>query len=105
MGGGFGNKVPVYPGYVCTIVASMVTGRAVKWTEDRHENLVSTGFARDYIMQAEIAATAEGKILAIRSNVLADHGAFNSMATPANFPAGFFGVFTGTTTSKLHTRS
>ncbi|BBH71552.1 carbon-monoxide dehydrogenase large subunit [Actinoplanes sp. OR16] len=95
IGGGFGNKVPIYPGYVHSIVGSIVTGKPVKWMEDRSENLISTGFARDYIMQAEIAATAEGKILAIRTNVLADHGAFNGTAAPVKYPAGFFGVFTG----------
>ncbi len=95
IGGGFGNKVPIYPGYVCAIVASIVTGRPVKWMEDRSENLVSTSFARDYVMRGEIAATADGKILAIRANVLADHGAFNGVAAPSKYPAGFFGVFTG----------
>jgi carbon-monoxide dehydrogenase large subunit len=95
IGGGFGNKVPIYPGYVCSIVASLLTGKPVKWVEDRSENLVSTGFARDYIMRGEIAATREGKILAIRTNVLADHGAFNGTAAPIKYPAGFFGVFTG----------
>ncbi|MEV4275265.1 aerobic carbon-monoxide dehydrogenase large subunit [Actinoplanes xinjiangensis] len=95
IGGGFGNKVPIYPGYVHSIVGSIVTGKPVKWMEDRSENLISTGFARDYIMRAEIAATAEGRILAIRTNVLADHGAFNGTAAPVKYPAGFFGVFTG----------
>jgi carbon-monoxide dehydrogenase large subunit len=95
IGGGFGNKVPIYPGYVCAIVASIVTGKPVKWMEDRSENLISTGFARDYVMRGEIAATREGKILAVRTNVLADHGAFNGAATPVKYPAGFFGVFTG----------
>ncbi|BCY12959.1 aerobic carbon-monoxide dehydrogenase large subunit [Actinoplanes sp. L3-i22] len=95
IGGGFGNKVPIYPGYVCAIVGSIVTGKPVKWMEDRSENLISTGFARDYIMRGEIAATREGKILAIRTNVLADHGAFNGTAAPVKYPAGFFGVFTG----------
>ena len=95
IGGGFGNKVPIYPGYVCAIVASLVTGEPVKWMEDRSENLMSTGFARDYIMVGEIAATSEGKILAIRTKVLADHGAFNGTAAPVKYPAGFFGVFTG----------
>ncbi|MGZ8726664.1 MAG: molybdopterin cofactor-binding domain-containing protein, partial [Aeromicrobium sp.] len=56
IGGGFGNKVPIYPGYVCAIVASIVTGKPVKWMEDRSENLMSTGFARDYHMHGEIAA-------------------------------------------------
>jgi carbon-monoxide dehydrogenase large subunit len=95
IGGGFGNKVPIYPGYVCAIVASIVSGKPVKWMEDRSENLISTGFARDYIMRGEIAATRDGKILAIRTNVLADHGAFNGTAAPVKYPAGFFGVFTG----------
>ncbi len=95
IGGGFGNKVPIYPGYVHAIVGSLLTGKPVKWMEDRSENLTSTGFARDYIMRGEIAATKDGKILAIRTHVLADHGAFNGTATPVKFPAGFFGVFTG----------
>jgi carbon-monoxide dehydrogenase large subunit len=95
IGGGFGNKVPIYPGYVCSIVGSLLTGKPVKWMEDRSENLVSTGFARDYVMRGEIAATRDGKILAIRTNVLADHGAFNGTAAPVKYPAGFFGVFTG----------
>lgn len=95
IGGGFGNKVPIYPGYVCSIVASIVTGKPVKWMEDRTENLTSTGFARDYVMRGEIAATKDGKIQAIRTNVLADHGAFNGTAAPVKYPAGFFGVFTG----------
>ena len=95
IGGGFGNKVPIYPGYVCAIVASLLIGKPVKWMEDRTENLVSTGFARDYIMRGEIAATKDGKIRAVRTEVLADHGAFNGVAAPTKYPAGFFGVFTG----------
>ncbi|HEX3647299.1 MAG TPA: molybdopterin cofactor-binding domain-containing protein, partial [Pseudonocardiaceae bacterium] len=95
IGGGFGNKVGIYPGYVCAVVGSILTGKPVKWMEDRSENLMSTSFARDYHMHGEIAATRDGKILAIRTNVLADHGAFNGTAAPIKYPAGFFGVFTG----------
>ena len=95
IGGGFGNKVPIYPGYLCAIVGSMVTGRPVKWVEDRSENLMSTTFARDYHMHGEIAATADGQILAVRARVLADHGAFNATAQPSKYPAGFFHMFTG----------
>ncbi|BAS12349.1 carbon monoxide dehydrogenase large chain [Arthrobacter sp. Hiyo8] len=82
IGGGFGNKVGIYPGYVLAVVGSIVTGKPVKWVEDRSENLMSTSFARDYIMQGEIAATNDGKILAVRTSVLADHGAFNATAQP-----------------------
>jgi carbon-monoxide dehydrogenase large subunit len=95
IGGGFGNKVPIYPGYVLAIVASMITGRPVKWMEDRSENLMSTSFARDYIMSGELAATKDGRILAVRTKVLADHGAFNCTAQPSKYPAGFFHIFTG----------
>jgi carbon-monoxide dehydrogenase large subunit len=95
VGGGFGNKVPVYPGYVCAIVATMITGRPVKWMEDRSENLMSTSFARDYHMHGEIAARRDGTILALRARVLGDHGAFNATAQPTKYPAGFFHIFTG----------
>ncbi|HEY3880363.1 MAG TPA: aerobic carbon-monoxide dehydrogenase large subunit [Trebonia sp.] len=95
LGGGFGAKVPVYPGYVCAVAASMALGRPVKWVEDRSESLMSTAFARDYHMHGEIAATADGRILGLRARVLADHGAFNAVAQPSKFPAGFFHIFTG----------
>jgi carbon-monoxide dehydrogenase large subunit len=95
IGGGFGNKVPIYPGYVCSIVGSIVTKRPVKWVEDRSENLMSTGFARDYHMKGAIAATSDGKILGLKVDVLADHGAFHATAQPTNYPAGFFHIFTG----------
>ena len=95
IGGGFGNKAPIYPGYICTIVGSMRTGRPVKWVEDRSENLMSTAFARDYHMHGEIAATADGRVLGLRARVLADHGAFNATAQPSKYPAGFFHIFTG----------
>jgi carbon-monoxide dehydrogenase large subunit len=95
IGGGFGGKVGIYPGYVLAIVGSIVAGKPVKWVEDRAEHLMSTAFARDYHMRGEIAATRDGKILGLRVNVLADHGAFNATAQPTKFPAGFFHIFTG----------
>jgi aerobic carbon-monoxide dehydrogenase large subunit len=94
IGGGFGNKVPVYPGYVCAIAGSIVAGAPVKWIEDRSENLMSTGFARDYIMSSEICAK-NGKITGLRVDVIADHGAFDSTAQPTKFPAGFFHICCG----------
>jgi carbon-monoxide dehydrogenase large subunit len=95
IGGGFGNKVPIYPGYVVATVASLLLGRPVKWIEDRTENLISTGFARDYHMTGEAALSADGKILGLRSKVIADHGAFNAAAQPTKTPAGLFHIFAG----------
>src|SRR5690242_6400120 len=94
IGGGFGNKVPVYPGYVCAIAGSIVGGAPVKWIEDRSENLMSTGFARDYVMHAEMCAK-DGKLTGLRVDVIADHGAFDSTAQPTKFPAGFFHICCG----------
>src|SRR5437879_3680283 len=82
IGGGFGNKVGAYPGYICAAVASIVTGKPVKWVEDRIENLTATSFARDYHMTTEIAATKEGKVTGLRVHVLADHGASDTAAHP-----------------------
>ena len=87
IGGGFGNKVPIYPGYVCAIVGSLLLGKPVKWMEDRSETSTSTGFARDYIMVGEIAATKDGKILAIRPTCWPTT-AFNGTAAPVKYPAG-----------------
>ncbi|MBZ5531526.1 MAG: carbon-monoxide dehydrogenase large subunit [Acidobacteriia bacterium] len=95
IGGGFGNKVPIYPGYVCAVVASLTTGLPVKWIETRTENLMSTGFARDYHMTAEVAANKDGKMTALRVKTLADHGAFNAAAQPTKFPAGLFSICSG----------
>jgi len=56
----FRHKVPVYPGYVCAVVASL-TLVCSQVDRDRSENLQSTGFARDYHMTAEVAADKDGR--------------------------------------------
>jgi carbon-monoxide dehydrogenase large subunit len=95
IGGGFGAKVGVYPGYVVACVASIVTGRPVKWIETRTEHLASTAFARDYHMTAEIGADRDGRVRALRVHTVADHGAFDAQANPTKFPAGLFNICTG----------
>jgi carbon-monoxide dehydrogenase large subunit len=95
IGGGFGNKVPVYPGYVVATAASLVIGKPVKWVESRTANLISTGFARDYYMKGELAVTNEGKILGLKVDMLSDQGAFFSDAQPTKFRAGLFHIVTG----------
>ena len=95
IGGGFGNKVPVYPGYVCAIVGALKIGKPVKWIETRTENLTSTGFARDYHMDVELGATKDGKVTALKVSTTADHGAFDAAADPTKYPAGMFGIVTG----------
>jgi carbon-monoxide dehydrogenase large subunit len=88
IGGGFGNKVPVYPGYVVSILASILLERPVKWIEDKTGNLISTGFGRDIYLHGEVALRRDGKILAVRMNTTSDHGAFFSDAQPSKFKIG-----------------
>ena len=95
IGGGFGNKVPVYPGYVVATAASLLIGRPVKWIEDRTENLISTGYARDFHMTGDLALDKDGKITALRVHLDSDNGAFFADAQPSKFKAGLFHIVTG----------
>jgi carbon-monoxide dehydrogenase large subunit len=88
LGGGFGNKVPVYPGYVASILASILTERPVKWIEDKSGNLISTGFGRDVYLKGQLAMRNDGKILGVRMHTDSDHGAFFSDAQPSKFKIG-----------------
>ena len=94
IGGGFGNKVPIYPGYVVATAASLLIGRPVKWVEDRTGNLMSTGFARDYHMHGELAVK-DGKFTGLRATLKSDNGAFFADAQPTKFKAGLFHIVTG----------
>ncbi len=95
IGGGFGGKVPVYPGYVIAVAASVLTGKPVKWIEDRMENLQADSFARDYHISAELAGKKDGTLTALRIKTIADHGYTDAAANPSKFPAGLFHICTG----------
>src|SRR5947209_15936770 len=56
---------------------------------------MADSFARDYRIQAQLAATKEGKSTALKMGVVADHGAFDAAANPSKFPAGLFSICTG----------
>ena len=88
LGGGFGNKVPVYPGYVMSILASILLEKPVKWIEDKTGNLISTGFGRDVYLKGQMALRNDGKILGVRMHTDSDHGAFFADAQPSKFKIG-----------------
>lgn len=95
IGGGFGGKVPIYPGYVIASAAAILTGKPVKWIEDRIENLMSDSFARDYHMTVELAGKKDGTLTAMRLKTIADHGYTDAAANPSKFPAGLLHICTG----------
>ncbi|HEX8995560.1 MAG TPA: molybdopterin cofactor-binding domain-containing protein [Ktedonobacterales bacterium] len=82
VGGGFGSKIPFYPGDALAIFASRKLKRPVRWTEDRRENFVATIHGRDQIIDAELAATHDGKITGLKVTNHANMGAYLSMAAP-----------------------
>jgi aerobic carbon-monoxide dehydrogenase large subunit len=82
VGGGFGAKIPQYPGEFITSFCAMRLARPVKWTETRSENYVATTHGRDHVQEVELAATKDGRITGLRCQVWAGMGAYLSTAAP-----------------------
>ena len=81
VGGAFGCKLNVYPEELVAAYATMKTGRAVKWIEDRSENLAATIHGRDQIDYVEVAATKEGKITGMKVHGISDLGSYSQIFT------------------------
>ena len=77
-GGGFGQKASIYPEeFVCAYLALRLR-RAVKWVEDRHENMIASTHARDQYIEVELAVDCDGRITALSSDVWVDVGAYSA---------------------------
>jgi aerobic carbon-monoxide dehydrogenase large subunit len=76
VGGGFGVRGEFYPEDFLIPFAARLTGRPVKWIEDRREHLIATNHARDVACTLEIACERDGTILALRGHAKADVGAY-----------------------------
>jgi carbon-monoxide dehydrogenase large subunit len=81
VGGGFGLKMQVFPEDVALGALSRKLGRPVKWLEERRENLVAASQARGQRTTVELAAAADGTVLALRSRVMSDNGAYHAYPT------------------------
>jgi carbon-monoxide dehydrogenase large subunit len=81
VGGGFGSKLNVYAEEALALTIARRLGRPVKWVETRVEGYTATIHGRDQIQEIELAATAEGKITAVRANVLTGFGAYLQLVT------------------------
>jgi carbon-monoxide dehydrogenase large subunit len=78
VGGGFGPKLIFYPEDAAVSLAALLSGRPVKWIEDRREHFVATTQERDQFWDVEIAVDHDGRILGVRGNLIHDHGAFTA---------------------------
>ena len=83
VGGGFGVRGPVYAEYLITALAARRLGRPVRWVGTRREDFLVTQSSREAIADAELAATDDGRFLALRARVLANVGAYASSYGPA----------------------
>jgi 2-furoyl-CoA dehydrogenase large subunit len=75
-GGSFGIKLSVFPYVVLAALAAKITGRTVKWVEDRAEHLLAASTGPNRVTEIEAAVTNEGKILGLKMDQLEDYGAF-----------------------------
>jgi carbon-monoxide dehydrogenase large subunit len=82
VGGGFGSKLNIYAEEALALALARRLGRSVKWVEERSENYLATIHGRDLVQEIELAATAEGKITAVRVALTAAMGAYLQLVTP-----------------------
>lgn len=82
VGGGFGMKSFVYPEYAMVLLAAKILGRPVKWTADRAESFLSDSQGRDNLTTASIALDKDLKITAVRTDTVANLGAYLNQFAP-----------------------
>jgi aerobic carbon-monoxide dehydrogenase large subunit len=83
VGGSFGMKTPVFNEAPLTMLASKLTGRAVKWMSTRTEAFLSDAQARDNVTEAELALDKNGAFLGFRVKTIAAIGAYLQNNMPA----------------------
>jgi carbon-monoxide dehydrogenase large subunit len=90
VGGGFGQKIPLYREELTTAAASRLLSRPVRWIETRRENLLASLHAREDIVDVRAAVKSDGTILGLDVRILADFGAYAYF--PANYMARVVGM-------------
>ena len=76
VGGGFGPKAAVYAEYAIAAKAAIDLAAPVKWSETRAEDMISLVHGRDYVMEAKLGVTSNGRIVGFEANVTASAGAY-----------------------------
>jgi len=79
VGGGFGMKTGAYAEDVVTAYCAHTLQRPVKWIADRSEEFLSSSHGRDIQSKASLALAADGKILGLKIDSLANVGAYPTM--------------------------
>src|SRR5262249_19070781 len=74
--GGFGVKQEIYPEELVLALLAIRLGMPVRWIETRHEHVLGTAHARDQWLDVDLAARRDGRLLAVRAEILAAMGAY-----------------------------
>ncbi|MDW5598710.1 xanthine dehydrogenase family protein molybdopterin-binding subunit [Conexibacter stalactiti] len=82
VGGGFGSKLQVYGEEVLVAWCARKTGRPVKWTATRSDDMLTTHHGRDQIDYVRIAARRDGKMTGIHVRVIQDCGSYHLIEGP-----------------------
>ncbi len=82
-GGSFGVKQGVAPYAVLMAIAARVSGRPVKWIEDRMEHLTAAGSATNRVVRLKAAVAADGRVIALDWDQIEDVGAYLKAPEPA----------------------
>lgn len=80
VGGGFGAKISTYPEEILVAWLARRLGRPVRWVETRTEDMLALGHGRDQHHTITIGGTRDGRVEAYRLEILANAGAYPTMA-------------------------
>jgi carbon-monoxide dehydrogenase large subunit len=81
VGGGFGQKMSLCSEYVVVVWLARKLKSSVAWTEDRRENLIASFHARDQYITLEGAFDSNAKLLALRTDIISNVGAYSCFPT------------------------
>ena len=76
VGGGFGVKIGAYQEDFILAALALKLHRPVKWVETRAEHLLATNHGRDQVVEYELAADANGRVLGLRARIVQNLGAY-----------------------------
>ena len=88
VGGGFGTKMIVYAEDLAVAGVARLTQRAVRWTSDRREDLLSCMHSREQIHRIEAAVREDGRVLGVRIKIMASNGAHAIWPMTAGLDSG-----------------
>ncbi len=74
IGGGFGMKTGLYPEDAIACYAARKLSRPVKWRGERNEDFLAAHMGRDQHFRAWLALAADGKVMALKVELLGNFG-------------------------------